>query len=87
MDKQIFELVVEIGTRQELDTSIETRLELTAEITTREVIDASIETRQDLIVEVGTRVIEDGFYATVTDETLHLVKGMSVDGNGLVLNG
>lgn len=87
MDKQIFELVVEIETRQNLEAGIETRPELTAEISTREILDTSIETRQELIVEVGTRVVEDGYYATVTDETLHLVKGISVAGDGLILNG
>lgn len=87
MDEKVFDLVVEIETRQELEADIETRPELTADVLTRELLEASIETRQELIVEVDTRVVEDGFYATVMDETLHLTKGMTVNGDELILNG
>lgn len=87
MDEPRYKIISEIETRVNLDAEIATRQELVADIETRQILEVEIATRQEIVAEVTTRSTEDGYYASVSDETLHLLKSVSVDGEELFLNG
>lgn len=80
------QISVDIDDRQRIETDILNRDNLIVEIEPRLELTVDIVTRQDLEVVVETLGNEDGYYASVKDETLHLLKRVNVTGSELVLN-